>query len=92
MSNFPGTLPDTDQGWRGYEAEAQPARIVITPHPLGSGYTVTTRAGGRTSAIPADTIQQARTFAQQLAATARGGFRIIEETRLSWPIYVPEEA
>ena len=67
-----------------------PARIVISPHPLGTGYTVTTRRDGRESAIPAETIEKARTYARQLAATARGGYRIIEETRLSWPLYISE--
>ena len=67
-----------------------PARIVISPHPLGTGYTVTTYAGSRPSAIPAETIEQARRQARQLAATARGGYRIIEETRLSWPLYISE--
>ena len=73
-------------------SEPTPARIVISPHPFGSGFTVTTRREGRESAIPAETIEKAREYARQLAATARGGYRIIEETRLSWPLYVPEEA
>lgn len=65
-----------------------PARIVISPHPLGSGYTVTTYANGRPSVIPAGDIEQARRQAKQLAATAGTGYRIIEETRLTWPLYV----
>src|SRR3990167_5048182 len=72
-------------------SEPAASRIVITPHPLGTGYTVTTFTGERPSVIPAETLERARTFARDLAATARGGYRIIEETRLSWPLYVPEE-
>jgi len=71
--------------------QPQSSRIVISPHPLGEGYIVTSYAE-RVSAIPAETMEKARKLARQLAATANGGYRIIEETRLNWPLYVPEEA
>lgn len=67
--------------------EPTPTRIVISPHPLRSGYTVTSYAG-QVSVIPAEDIERARVFAQQLAGTCNGGYRIIEETRLVYPLWV----
>ena len=72
-------------------SEPTVSRIVISPHTLGTGYLVTTYSA-RPSAIPAETIEQARRQARQLAATAKSGYRIIEETRRLGPLYVPEEA
>ena len=74
------------------KSERPASRFLITPHPLGAGFTVTTYAGSRPSVIPAETLESARAYARQLAATAKCGYRIIEETRRLGPLYVPEEA
>lgn len=69
--------------------DPQPVRIVISP--VRKGYTVTSYEGERQSVIAAETLEQARRYAQQLAATANGAYQIIEETRLMWPLYLPDQ-
>lgn len=64
-----------------------PTRIIISPHPLPGGFVITSYSE-RTSVITAETLERARAYAQQLAATAGSGYSIIEETRLMWPLYV----